>query len=172
MPSIASDVGNALGSAADAAATGPLSVVSVIGSIVSKAMDFIPDPAAKLALQSHAMDLQAQAAAEELDAATKQVTAAAASTNGDTSLWKVRAFFCTSITGVIIFNLVGSPLLHALWHLDMSPVPLPTNLLAVFGIIMVGLTAVPQGMAVIRDIMSLPGASSLSFMGAKIGNNS
>ena len=135
-------------------------------------MDFIPDPAKKLELQSHAMDLQATAAAQELDAAAKQVQAASAASAGDTSLWRVRSFFCFSITGTIVFNLVAVPLLHAFFHLDISPINLPTNLLSVFAIIMVGLTAVPQAMGVIRDIMAMPGISTVSVLGVKAGNAS
>ena len=169
---VANVVGSLAGSAVSAAAAPVTGIVGVIGSLVSKALDFIPDPAKKLELQQHAMDLQAQAAQAELDAVTKQVQAAAQASSSDTSLWKVRAVFCYCMCAVIVYNLAGVSLLHALFKLELSPIALPTNLLAVFAIIMVGLTGVPQAFSAIQNIMSMPGESSLSVLGVKVGNKS
>lgn len=172
MSGVGSVLGEVAGSAASSALAPVSGIVGVIGSLVSKAMDFIPDPAKKLELQQHAMDLQAQAAEQELSAMTEQVVAAQKASASDTSLWKVRAFYCYTMCAILTFNLVIVPLLHAFGHLDIAPLMLPTNLLAVFAIIMVGLTGVPTGFQAIQNIMQMPGESQISVLGVKVGNKS
>lgn len=172
MAGVGSVLGEVAGSAAGAAMAPVSGIVGVIGSLVSKAMDFIPDPAKKLELQQHAMDLQAQASEQELSAMTQQVVAAQKASASDTSLWQVRAFYCYTMCAILVFNLVIVPLLHAFGHLDIAPLMLPTNLLAVFAIIMVGLTGVPTGFQAIQNIMQMPGESQISVLGVKVGNKS
>lgn len=172
MSTAANVVSSVVGAAAEGVAAPATGVIGIIGSLVSKAMDFIPDPAKKLELQQHAMDLQASAASQELDAMTKQVQAASAASVSDTSLWKVRAFFCYTMCLILAFNLVIVPLLAAFGHITIAPIMLPTNLLAVFAIIMVGLTGVPSGFQAIQNIMALPGESSVNVLGVKVGNKS
>ena len=169
---VANVLGTAVGSAATAAAAPVTGIVQVIGSLVSKALDFIPDPAKRLELQQHAMDLQAAAAAQELDAVTKQVQAASVASASDSSLWRVRSFFCYTMCLILTFNLVVVPLLHGFGHVEIAPLMLPTNLLAVFAIIMVGLTGVPAGFQAIQSIMQMPGESQVSVLGVKVGNKS
>ena len=168
----ASVVGDAVGAIAGGVAAPVTGIVGVIGSLVSKAMEFIPNPEEKLKLQQHAMDLQAAAAQQELDAVTEQVKAAQQASASDTSLWKVRAFYCYTMCAILVFNLILVPLLHAFWSLQIQPLLLPTNLLAVFAIIMVGLTGVPTGFQAIQSIMQMPGESQISVLGVKIGNKS
>jgi hypothetical protein len=179
MATPANVVSSIVGAAAQGVASPVTSIVSVIGSIVSKAMDFIPDPAKKMELQQHAMDLQAQAAEQELDALTKQVQAAAQASSSDTSLWKARAFFCYGVTSAIFINYVGFPLLHAAAHLDIAPIVLPTNLLMMFAAIMLGLVGVPEGFGALKnllgmvpDVMAMPGDSQVSVLGVKVANKS
>ena len=73
---------------------------------------------------------------------------------------------------ILTFNLVVVPLLHGFGHVEIAPLMLPTNLLAVFAIIMVGLTGVPAGFQAIQSIMQMPGESQVSVLGVKVGNKS
>jgi hypothetical protein len=168
---VASIVGQVAGAAASGAVAPAAGIVGVIGGLISKALDFIPDPKDKLALQQHGMDLQAQAAAQELDAVTKQVQASAAA-QADAHLAKVRAVFCYSICAAVVFNLILVPLLHAICKLDIAPIMLPTNLLVIFATIMLGLVGVPQAFSALKDVMGMPGDSQVSVLGVKIGNKS
>ncbi len=162
-------LGSVLGAASSAVAAPVTGVVGVIGSLVSKALDFIPDPAKKMEFQQHALDLQAAAMSQQLAAETQEVQASAQA-QADQHLATVRAVFCYSICACVVFNLIGVPLLHALWRLDIAPIMLPTNLLTIFAVIMLGLVGVPQALSAVKDIMGMPGDSSVSVLGVKVGN--
>jgi len=162
---------NTIASVAGAAASGPLSVVGIIGSLVSKALDFIPDPQKKLELQSHGLDLQAQAQAQELDAMTKQVQASAAA-QADAHLSRIRSWFCLVICAAILYNMILVSLLNGWFHLGLVPQNIPTNLLVIFAVIMLGLVGVPSALAMVKDVMGMPGDSQVSIMGVKVANKS
>jgi hypothetical protein len=170
---IATAVGAIAGSAVSSAAAPVSGIVGVISSLVNKALDFIPDPQQKLALQQHALDLQAQAASEELDAITKQAATAATMAQGDKSLWWVRSFFCVTITLLYVWNYAGCRFFH------QSPYDFPTTLHFIFAGIMLGLTGAPTALQALQNVvgmvpgvMQLPGDSQVSVLGVKIGNKS
>jgi len=138
--------------------------MSSINDIIGK---FVTDPNAKLAAAQHALDLQAQLQTAELDAMTKQTQAADAAASNDHYLGGVRAFFCLAFTAMYIANYTG--ISH---RLGFQPMDIPMNLNFIFAGIMLGFVGIPAGIEMLKQILAMPGESSISVPGLKAMNKS
>lgn len=177
MASSSNPLISAVGSAVGAAAAGP---VAAISATIGKIIDLFPSAETKLQATQlqveatqHVADLQNALALAQLDAVTKQAASAAQMAQGDKSLWWVRSFFCITITLLYVWNYAGCRFFH------QQPYDFPTTLHFIFAGIMLGLTGAPTALQALQNvigmvpgIMQLPGESSVSVMGVKVGNKS
>jgi hypothetical protein len=157
-----SEVTDAVGSIVGAAASGP---IGIIGALLGKAMDFIPDPAKKLEFQQHAMDLQAQLQEQQLDALTKQI-AASAPANSDHYMGAVRGWFGFVMIALYAWNYGIGPAFHAV------TVQMPMQVTVMFSVLLLGFVGVPAGIEMAKQIAVLPGDSSVKLFGMSVGNKS
>lgn len=171
---IAGVVGTAAGSALTAPLTGAASIISVIGEIAKPLIDLIPDPQKKLEAQQHVADQQFSLAMAQIDQQNKQMVAASANISTDTHMPGQRAYFCAAITSMLIFNYAGCPLLHAFLKVDIAPLNIPWNVLAIFAVIMLGFVGIPAALQMVQSIAGMPGDSQIKLpLGlGSVGNKS
>lgn len=110
------------------------------------------------------MTVNAQNAAQRvIDDATENIKAEAAQGS------KARPLFMYLIEFVLFFDLIFAPLWNSFSKANpIATLPLPSNLLMLFGVCICGYTCFDQ----IQKIMSLPGSSSFSIPGFKVSNDS
>lgn len=164
MPDVGSVLGSIVGSAAGGATSGVGVIMASINDIIGK---FVTDPNAKLAATQHALDVQAQLQMAELDAMTKQTESANEAAKNDHYLGSVRAFFCLSFTAMYIANYTG--ISH---RLGLVPMEIPMNLNFIFAGIMLGFVGIPAGIEMLKQILAMPGESSVNVPGLKASNKS
>lgn len=160
------DVGAVLGEIAGGATSGPMTgiaaILSAANGIIGK---FVTDPGAKLEASQHMVDLQFQLQTAQLDAETKDV-AASAGANNDHYLGGLRAFFGYSMTCLYVWNYALCRFFH------QAPIDLPINLNLIFATLMLGFIGVPAGIEAMKQVLGMPGASTVSILGIKATNNS
>lgn len=165
------DVGTVLGEVAGAAASGPMggiaAMMEAFKGILGK---FITDPTAKLEASQHLVDLQYQLQLAQLDAETKDVQASAGA-NNDHYLGSLRAFFGYSMTCMYLWNYAICGMFHH-WNGSCAPLDVPVNLNFIFATLMLGFIGVPAGIEAIKQVLGMPGQSSVSVLGVKATNNS
>jgi hypothetical protein len=161
------DVGTILGEVAGGATSGPLTGVGlVMGAVNDIIGKFVTDPNAKLAAAQHALDLQAQMQVAALDAMTKQTQSANdAAGKNDHYLGGARAFFCFGFTAMYLANYTG--LSH---RIGLTPMEIPPNLNFIFAGIMLGFVGIPAGIEMLKQILAMPGASSIKLPGLSAAN--
>ena len=110
------------------------------------------------------MTLNAQNAAQKIiDDATENIKAEAAQGS------KARPLFMYLIECVLGFDLIIAPLWNSFNKSNpIATLPLPSNLLALFGVCICGYTVFDQ----VAKIMALPGSSSFSVPGFNLSNDS
>lgn len=170
-----STIATALGSAAGAAASGPLSIVSSFVGLGKDLIDrFVPDPQAKLAEQSKLADQAYQLQLALLDQQNKTTAAASANIAADTHMPKQRAYFCGGITTMLLFNYALVPLIHAFLHVDIAPLAIPASVLSIFAVIMLGFVGIPSALQMVQAVAGMPGDSQikLPFGLGSLGNKS
>lgn len=158
-----SDVAGAIaGGAVSGPATGLAAIMQAAKGIIG---EFVTSPGDKLAATQHLVDLQFQLQTEQLDAETKDVQASAAANSGN-YLGSLRAFFGYSMTCLYVWNYAICRFFH------QSPVDIPMNLNFIFATLMLGFIGVPAGIEAIKQVMGMPGDSSVSVLGVKASNKS
>jgi len=175
-----SEVTDALGSVAGAAASGPLGgIAAAINAAKGIIGEFVTDPNAKLAATQHILDLQNQLQAAQLDALTKQTQSANDAAKGDHYLSGPRAFFCYGFTAMYIFIYTGLGR-----RIGLPSVEIPSNMNFIFAGIMLGFVGIPSGIEMlkqivgmpgsnaVKDILAMPGDSSVKMVGFTAGNKS
>lgn len=168
---IASVVGTAVGTAA----SGPLAIVNTVANLGKDLIDrFIPDPQAKLAASQHLVDVQQQLALAQIDQINKETAAASQNIANDPHMSGQRAYFCAGITTMLLFNYAAIPLLHALFHLDLTPLQIPASVLSIFAVIMLGFVGIPAALQMVQTVAGMPGDSKINLpLGlGSIGNKS
>jgi hypothetical protein len=159
------DVGTVLGEVAGGAVSGPISGIAAImdaaKGIIGK---FVTDPSAKLEASQHLVDLQYQLQMAQLDAETKDVQASAGA-NNDHYLGSLRAFFGYSMTCLYVWNYAICRFFH------QQPVDIPMNLNFIFATLMLGFIGVPAGIEAMKQVLGMPGASTVSVLGVKASNS-
>jgi hypothetical protein len=165
-----SEVSDALGAVAGAAASGPLGGISAIMQAVNDIIGkFVTDPNQKLQASQHALDLQAQLQMAQLDAITKQTQSANDSASKtDKSLPGARAFFCYGFTALYLLNYSG--IMGKILHTQVIDVP--ENLNFIFAGIMLGFVGIPAALEAMKSILAMPGESTVSGPLFKAGNKS
>lgn len=153
-----SAVTDAIGSIAGSAASGP---IGIIGSLLSKALDFIPDPAKKLEFQQHIQDQQLQLAMATIDQQNKQAEIASKNIQND-KLSGPRAGFCWMVVGLLAWNYGLCPMFHR------TPVNLPFEIVGAFTALLLGMS----GMSMAREVALAPGDSQVNLLGVKVANKS
>jgi hypothetical protein len=168
-------VASAVGTAVGAAASGPLSIVNTVAGLGKDLIErFIPDPAAKLAASQHLIDVQQQLTLAEIEQQNKMMESASDNIKADPHMSGQRAYFCGGITSMLLFNYAVVPLLHALAHLDIAPLPIPASVLSIFAVIMLGFVGIPAALQMAQTVAGMPGDSQvkLPFGLGSIGNKS
>jgi Holin of 3TMs, for gene-transfer release len=169
------NVASAVGTVVGTAASGPLSIVSTVADLGKDLIErFIPDPAAKLQASQHLVDVQQQLTLATIDQQNKQMEAASKNIANDPHMSSQRAYFCAGITTMLIFNYAGVPLLHAFFHVDITPLQIPASVLSIFAVIMLGFVGIPAALQMVQTVAGMPGDSQikLPFGIGSIGNKS
>ena len=161
-----SELTDLVGSAAGGVASGPLSgiaaIVNAAKGIIGK---FVTDPAQKLEAEQHMLDLQTQLQVAALDAETKDIQASAGANNGH-YMSGVRATFGFTMISIYAWNLMLGPALHK------ATVAIPMNINVMFAVLLMGFVGVPAGIEAVKQIIAMPGDSSVSVLGVKATNKS
>lgn len=160
------DIGSVLGEVAGGAASGPMSgIAAVLNAAKGIIGEFVTDPGAKLQASQHLVDLQYQLQMAQLDAETKDV-AASAGANNDHYLGGLRAFFGYSMTVLYLWNYAVCRFAH------QTPVDIPMNLNLIFATLMLGFIGVPAGIEAIKEVLRMPGESTVNVLGVAATNKS
>lgn len=171
-------VAGAIGTAVGAAATGPLGLFVGLGKdLIDR---FVPDPAAKLQAQAHLADQASTLQLALIDQQNKTMAAASANVQSDTHMPTQRAYFCGSITTLLILNYTGlTSVLAAMaskWMgLDLpKQFDVPPSIMAIFAVIMLGFVGIPAALQMVQTIAGMPGDSQikLPFGLGSVGNKS
>lgn len=126
----------------------------------AQAQQAIADAAQKAQFAAQDYDVQLNAIAGQnirADAAT-----------GDKFTQRARPWFMYIIEAILAFNYIIFPLIHAIPHVNVSTIELPSNLLELFGVCVTGYVFNRTA----EKISALPGESQISVLGMKIGNKS
>lgn len=160
--------------AVSGAASGPMSLITALSTLAKPLLDLIPDPQAKLQAQQHIADQQFALAQLQIQQQNQIIEQAGTNARADTSVAKVRAYFCFGVTSALLINMLVFPLLHAFFHLDIGQIAIPFQMMSIFAVIMLGFVGIPQGIDLAKDIAAMPGDSQVSLLGGavKLGNNS
>jgi hypothetical protein len=147
-------------------------VASLLGSPIFKGVSDIiqlfkipPEQQAQnqLALQQiqlAMLDSAQKAAQAQIDDATANIQAEAKAGS------KARPMFMYIVELILLANYLVIPMVHIFTGRAYDPFPLPTNVLILFGVCLTGYTAFDK----IMQVMNLPGDSSVSVFGLKVGN--
>lgn len=162
-------VGSVLGSIAGSAASGATGGVGVIMTAINDIIGkFVTDPNKKLEATQHALDVQAQLQIAELDAMTKQAQSANdAAGKNDHYLGGARAFFCYGFTGLYFFIYSGLA-----GKFGLKPIDIPVDLNFIYAGIMLGFVGIPAGIEMLKQILAMPGESSVKLPGLTASNKS
>lgn len=176
MASVANTIGGALGTAAGAAMSAPLSsaagIISAISEIAKPLIDLIPDPQKKLEAQQHVSDQQFQLAMAQIDQQEKVMQAASQNISHDPHSSGSRAYFCIGVTTMILINYGALPVINLFFGTRLTPFEIPGNVLWIFATIMLGFVGVPSVMETLKAVMGMPGESSVNLPGMKMSNKS
>lgn len=166
---MSSSVGSVLGSIAADAASGPVGGVGMIMTAVNAIIGkFVKDPKDVLEAQQHALDLQTQLTTAQLDALTKQTQSANdAAGKNDHYLGGARAFFCYGFTALYFFIYTGLA-----GRCGLKPVEIPVDLNFIYAGIMLGFVGIPAGIEMLKQILAMPGESSVKLPGLTASNKS
>lgn len=114
-------------------------------------------------IQAAMIDSAQKAAQAQIDDATANIQAEAKAGS------KARPMFMYIIEIVLVFDLVFAPLWNGFCKSNpITALPLPSNLLILFGVCLTGYTAFDK----VQQIMNLPGESTLQLPGVKVVNRS
>lgn len=145
-----------------AASANPISAIVGLGKdLIDK---FVPDPQAKAAASAHLMDVQAQLQEAQIDQQNKIIAATSANIQSDHYMGKVRATFCYMVIALIVWNYAICRFFH------QSPADIPVSIWGMFSVIMLGFVGIPAGIEAAKQIMAMPGDSSVSILGVKASN--
>jgi hypothetical protein len=145
-----------------AATSGPVGgIAGVLAAAKGIIGEFVTDPTAKLAATQHLVDVQAQLQLAQITEQEGNVQAASANILHD-GLGGVRKVFGYGFVAMMIWNYAVVPMLHK------TPVELPIIFTAAFTTLLLGTSA----MNLAGNISALPGDSSVSVLGVKVGNKS
>jgi hypothetical protein len=154
------DVGAILSSAVGAA--NPVTAIVGLGKdIIDK---FVPDPQMKAEAQAHVLDVQAQVQQALIEQQNKVIAATSANVRDDQYMKAVRAFFSISMTCLYLWNYAICRFFHQV------PLDIPMSLTTMFGALMLGFVGIPAGIEATKQIMMMPGDSSVSMIGWKAKN--
>lgn len=142
---------------------------SLAQTIIEK---FVPDPQAKAqalqqlqANQIEVLKMQDDLETKLNDIAGQNIRADASS--GDKFTQRARPLFMYMVEAILGFNYIGVPIAQ-MFGSKVTPIALPGDLLTLFGVCVTGYV-----MARTADkAAALPGDSSVSILGMKIGNKS
>jgi hypothetical protein len=102
----------------------------------------------------------------QIDQQNKIIAAASQNISNDPHMSWVRAFFCFSMSLVYVWN-------YGLCELTgRKGMDFPNQLHWMFAALMMGLIGIPSVLDTFKNIMSLPGESTVNMMGARIQNKS
>lgn len=153
-----SDLGDVIG----AAASGPLSGIAAITKAARDIIgEFVTDPTKKLEAQQHMLDLAQQMQMAELQAQTANVEAASQNILHD-GLGGVRKAFGYAFVTLLIWDYAVVPLLHK------TAIDVPGSYVLAFTTLLLGTSA----MNLAQKVSAMPGDSSVSVLGVKVGNKS
>lgn len=169
---IASALGTAAGSAVAAPVSGAAAIIGAIATIAKPLIDLIPDPQKKLEAQQHIADQQFALQQMLIDQQNKEMAAASQNLSNDPHMSAQRAYFCGGITSMLLFNYAGVPLIHAIFHLDMTPLAIPASVLSIFAVIMLGFVGIPAALQMVQTVAGMPGDSTVKLPGVTLGNKS
>jgi len=152
--------------------------VSSLGDVFTKIVGaFKLSPEQKAALDAAAeankeklaeMDRDIQVKAMEYEASAIQAASAniqAEAKSGDKFTSRARPMFMYIVEAILAFNYIGIPIAKLLGS-TVSPIELPSNLLALFGVCITGYTVFRS----LDKFMGLPGDSQVQLGSLKIGN--
>lgn len=129
--------------------------------------DFHMSPEEKVQAQQAIADaqLKAQSAAQDYNVQLNSIAGQNIREDAGTGD-KARPYFMYIIEAILAFNYLGIPALHAFGKTNVAPMELPTNLLSLFGVCILGY--------VTNRTAALPGDSQMSMLGGlvKVGNKS
>ncbi len=145
--------------------------ISAIATVVEKALSFIPNPADKLALETHALDVQADLRKAELEAEAREIESNKGA-QSDHYLGTARAGFCWVLIGITAWNYAGVFIANSLFKAHMAYVEVPFSILSIFATIMLGCIGVPAGIEAVKQILAMPGESSVKLPGLSASNKS
>lgn len=144
-------------------------IASLAQTIIEK---FVPDPQAKAQalLQLQANQIEVQKMQDDLEAklnetAGENIRADAAS--GDKFTQRARPLFMYMVEAILGFNYIGVPIAQ-MFGSKTTPLSLPPDLLTLFGVCVTGYVFARTA----DKAAALPGDSSVSILGMKIGNKS
>lgn len=129
--------------------------------------EFHASPEQTAQAQQALADLAQKAQQSAIDANVQLNTIAGQNIRQDDSSGdKARPYFMYIIEAILGFNYIVIPLGHLIGKTNMTPMELPTNLLALFGTCILGY--------VTQRTAALPGDSQMSMLGGllKVGNKS
>jgi hypothetical protein len=154
------DLGSIITSAAGAA--NPVTAIVGLGKdIIDK---FVPDPHKKAEAQAHVLDVQAQIQQSLIEQQNEIIKATSSNVKDDQYMKAVRAFFSVSMTCLYLWN-------YAICRFfGQVPLDIPMSLTTMFGCMMLGFVGIPAGIEATKQIMLMPGESSVSTLGWKAKN--
>lgn len=135
--------------------------ISAIANVAAKIIDLFPNPEQKVAAQLGLQQVQLQYYAEQTDLQKTQMNDASQNILHD-GLGGVRKVFGYSFVGLLIWNYAVVPVLHK------APIDIPGAFTLAFTTLLLGTSA----MNLAQRVSAMPGDSSVSILGVKVGNKS
>jgi hypothetical protein len=149
---------------------GSASPLGAVSTLLDKALSFIPNPQDKLALQAHALDVQLDLQKAELAAEAQEIESNKEA-QSDHYLGMVRGAFCWMVVALMSWNYGLVFLFNWAFKASIEHVDIPFSVLGMFSTIMLGFIGVPAGIEAVKQILAMPGVSSIKLPGISATNN-
>lgn len=135
--------------------------ISALAGVASKIIDLFPNPEQKTAATIALQQVQLEYAAQSIDLQKTQMNDASQNILHD-GLGGVRKVFGYAFVALLIWNYAVVPMLHK------SPLSIPVEFTVAFTTLLLGTSA----MNLAQKVSAMPGDSSVSVLGVKVGNKS